>query len=412
MANQGDSGDKTEKATPKRLRDARKRGDVPKSKDVTNTLGLAFTLALFALVFGYGITRLASLLTHAISITDQPFEIALKGLATDAFEVLLALSAIVLLPIAAFGMLVEFLQSGPIFALDKVKPKLENLSPVSGVQRMFSMDNFVEVLKSIGKTAILFVILWFVVSFAFSELAWLPASESGVLVDAVRVLLIRLFGWTLGIFLLIMALDAAYQQHSFAKKMRMSIRDIRQEGKDSEGDPMVKGQRRQMHKEFAEESASDAARSATVLVVNPTHVAVAILYDKDTQPVPIVTAKAQDAVALAMRDAAAERHVPVVRNERLARTLLADVDEGDIIPRGMFDVVAEVILWATRTRALIDHHSDAALAMTTAEPPGPAPGEDLTDYPEDLDLAALNETIWSVEPVTPETPRPETPVTP
>lgn len=388
MANPGDSGDKTEKATPKRLRDARKQGDVAKSQDVTNTLGLAFTLALLTLALGYCVEQIAQLMTDAITLEATPFEVNVKTLGRKATSVFLTVSAIVLLPIAAFGMLVEFLQAGPVFALEKIKPKLDNLNPASGVKRMFSMDNFIEVLKSIGKTAILFLIVWFVVALTFEELAWLPANEAGAIVDALRALLLRLLGWTLGIFFLIMALDAAYQRFSFAKKMRMSVRDIRQENKDSEGDPTMKGQRRQMHKEFADESASEAARSATVLVVNPTHVAVAILYDKEDQPVPIVSAKAQEAAAQSMRDAAAEAQVPVLRNERLARTLLADVDEGDVIPRGLFDVVAEVILWATRTSDWIQHVSAQGDDNNNDNlvPPGPAPGEDLTSYPDGMTM--------------------------
>jgi len=381
MANQESSGDKTENATPKRLRDARKRGDVAKSRDVTNTLSLAFTLVLFALAMGAGFERLAGLTIDAMASPGQRFDVAMAELGGAAVAAFLILSAIVLLPIAAFGLLVEFLQTGPIFALDKVKPNLENVDPVGGIKRMFSLDNFVEVLKSIGKTAILFTVLWLIVSRVIDELAWLPANGPGALVDATTALLLRLLGWTLGIFLVIMALDGAYQQHSYAKKMRMSVRDIRQESKDSEGDPMVKGQRRQMHKEFAEESASDAARSATVLVVNPTHVAVAIRYERDAQPVPIVTAMAQDEAARSMRDAAHERHVPVLRNERLARTLLADVEEGDAVPRALFDVVAEVILWAMRTSEAIARDRGVVAPWTAVEPPGEPPGEDLTEYP-------------------------------
>ena len=383
MADQEPSGDKTENATPKRLRDARKRGDVAKSRDLTNTLGLAFMMALFALAMVAGTERVAGLTLAAMEAPGQRFDVAVAELGGEAIATFLTLSAILLLPIAAFGMLVEFLQTGPILALEKVNPNLENVSPVSGIKRMFSLDNLVEVLKSIAKTAILFTVLWLIVSNAIDELAWLPANGPGALVDATGALLLRIFGWTLGIFLLIMALDTAYQQHSYARKMRMSIRDIRQESKDSEGDPMVKGQRRQMHKEFAEESASDAARSATVLVVNPTHVAVAILYERDTRPVPIVTAMGRDGAAQAMRDAAGERHVPVLRNERLARTLLADVEEGDAVPRALFDVVAEVILWATRTRETIARDRGEVPLWTDVEPPGEPPGEDLTDYPRE-----------------------------
>jgi len=380
MANNQDSGEKTEKATPRRLRDARKRGDVPKSKDVTSTLGLAFTLTLSWLVLTNGMERLASLTIDAMSVNVLPFDQMLTTVGTDAVQVFLTLSAVFLIPVAVFGMLIEFLQAGPIFAMDKVKPKLSKLDPAEGVKRMFSMDNFVEVLKSLGKTAILGITAYLVVTAMVSELALLPAASPAHVVMAVKTLTIHLLGWTLGIFLGLMALDAAYQQHSYAKKMKMSLRDIRQEHKENEGDPMMKGQRKQMHKEWAQKGATQAASSATVLVVNPTHVAIAILCDKEDAIVPLVTAKGEDDTARAMRSAANEAQVPVLRNELLARTLLADVEEGDCIPRGLFDVVAEVILWATRTsEKLAQQRGDIPAYISTAVVPN-APGEDLTTY--------------------------------
>ena len=383
MAQQQDSGNKTEKATPKSLRDARKRGEIPKSKEITSTLGLAFTMVLFWLAFADSAERLAGLLIDVITLHDNPFDETLMTLGGSALKTLLILSGLVLLPVAGFGMLVEYLQTGPIFAMEKVKPKMSNLDPVQGVKRMFSMDNFVEVIKSIVKTALLFLIGYLVIRSLLHQIVLLPDSEPGTLVSAVFALAIRLFGWTLGLFLLVTALDLSYQHYSFAKRMRMSMRDIRQEHKDSEGDPQMKGQRTQLHKEWAQEGATQAAGDATVLLVNPTHVAIAITYDKETTPIPMVTAKGEYDTARAMRDAANEAHVPVLRNELLARTLLADVDEGDFVPRELFDVVAGVILWATQTRALISQQQHGPLHSDTP-PPGDPPGEDLTSYPDDM----------------------------
>lgn len=377
MANDQNSGDKTEPATAKRLRDARKRGDVPKSKDLTGTLGLAFSLVLIVFAMAQGVERLAALFDVALRITDQPFRVQLLETSDAAISTFLLLSALILLPIAAFGMLVEFLQTGPILALEKIQPKLENLDPAAGVKKMFSMDNFVELLKSIGKTVILLTIAWLVIDSAMIDLVSLPANQPMAIVAAVQSLGFNLLGWTLGVFLIIMAMDVSYQQYSYAKKMRMSIRDIKQEHKDNEGDPMMKGQRRQLQQEWAQESGTQAARSASVLVVNPTHIAIAILYDKEDNPVPTVTAKGQDEHARSMRDAANEANVPVLRNQALARQLLADVDEGDVVPRELFDIVAEVISWARGTREHIEHRR--------AAPAVPAAGEDLTRYPPGLD---------------------------
>lgn len=393
MAGDDDSGDKTEPGTPKRLRDARKKGDVAKSKDLSGTLGLAFTMVLITFALGQGIERLADLTIDSVSILDMPFSVVYKQLTSSAVVTFVLLSATVLLPVALFGLLLEFLQAGPIFALEKIQPKLENLNPVSGIKKMFSTDNFVELIKTLGKTALLAVIAWLVIRGAIGELMHLPASHPMLIIDAVKMMAIRLFGWTLAVFLIIMALDFAYQQHAYAKKMRMSVRDIKKEHKDNEGDPMLKGQRRQLQQDWSQESSNQAARSASVMVVNPTHIAIAINYDKDTMPVPTVTAKGQDEVARSMRDAANDAFVPVLRNQALARRLLADVDEGDVVPRELFDVVAEIILWARQTSEKLDPKSRwRNSAATSPDKELKSPGEDLSAYPPSVDLFSHDST--------------------
>jgi flagellar biosynthesis protein FlhB len=194
-------------------------------------------------------------------------------------------------------------------------------------------------------------------------------------------LTIKLMAWSVGLCALVAILDAAWQRHSFTKKMRMSMRDIRQESKENEGDPHVKQQRRQVQQEWTQRNSEQAARKANVLVVNPTHVAIAIDYDRELDPVPSVSAKGQDHEALAMREAAEEAGVPVVRNVPLARDLLARAEVGEIVPSDLFDIIAEVILWAEEARGhaeAIRNQDLAALARQRVQ----APGEDLTRYPE------------------------------
>ena len=157
--------------------------------------------------------------------------------------------------------------------------------------------------------------------------------------------------WTFAVFVLVAVLDLAWQKHSFTKKMRMSMRDIRQEHKENEGDPMLKGNRRQLHEEWASQNAVGAARGANVLVVNPTHIAIAIDYDQDSAPVPVVAAKGEGPLAQAMREAAEEAGVPIVRHVAVARKLYEDAAVEDIVPRDMFEAIAQIILWAKKVRA-------------------------------------------------------------
>ncbi len=179
--------------------------------------------------------------------------------------------------------------------------------------------------------------------------------------------------WSVTIFTLLALLDVVYQRWSFTKKMRMSLRDIRQEMKEAEGDPHVKQHRRQAHQEWSERNAQQAARQASVLVVNPTHVAVAIEYDRETCSVPTVSMMGEDHVARAMREAAEEAGVPAVRNVPLARDLLARAEVGGLVPADLFDIVAEVILWAREVRDARARGEAGGVRM-------PAPGEDMTRY--------------------------------
>jgi flagellar biosynthesis protein FlhB len=327
----------------------------------------------------YIFNRFSALLTQTLSLIGETdnFFYALGHIGYETFVTLLQITLILIVPAALLGLLVEFLQAGPVMTMEKVKPKMEHLNPASGLKRMFSLDNLVEVFKSIVKTALLFVIAWLILKSFLPDLAKLPESAMPYIGKTLWHIVLLLFIWTVGIFSLVAILDAGYQRFTYIKKLRMSMRDIKQEHKENEGDPLIKQQRRQAHQEWSQHSAMDAARSANVIVVNPIHLAIALDYDREKTPVPTVSAKGEDYLARAMREASEEAHVPILRNEDLAHKLYADVQEGDIIPSDLFDVVAEVILWSKQVREQINGKSNDDTS-DMYEPPG----EDLTCYPE------------------------------
>ncbi|HET9646388.1 MAG TPA: type III secretion system export apparatus subunit SctU [Burkholderiaceae bacterium] len=389
MADKNDGGDKTEKPTAKKLRDARKKGDVPKSKDLTSAAGLIVWLGLAAGGSGYAATRIAGLFESLFTTLGKGWEVsgyagAVRALGWQSVELGAMLVAMLALPAAAIGLLVEFLQAGPVLTFEKLKPQLDKMNPVEGVKRMFSMDNLIELVKATLKTALLFLIGWMVIKAALPDMVALARSATrpaGAVSGLIWHLTVQILAVTLAIFAFVALLDVVYQRYSFTKKMRMSIRDIKQEMKDSEGDPYIKMQRRRTQREMAQQSATQATRTANVLVVNPTHVAIAIDYDRETTPVPTVIAKGEDELALAMREAAAEAGVPVVRNIPLARDLLARAEEGDLVPSDLFEVIAEVILWAREVREVLDaQRRGEASAGAPAKSRIAAPGEDLTQY--------------------------------
>lgn len=384
-----DTGDKTEKPTPKRLDDARKKGDVVKSREITSTVGLVLWLGIGTLVLTFSTIRVAALFDSLLATIGHGwmhtgFAGPARSLGAQATELALMLTAMLLIPAAAVDLLSDFLQAGPVLAFDKVKPSLEHLNPVQGVKRMFSMDNLIEVLKAVIKASLLFLLGWLLVRSALPDLVSLARSPN-LSVQAVGALTwsltFKLMTWTIALCTLVAILDAAWQRHSFIKKMRMSMRDIKQEAKEGEGDPHVKQQRRQVQHEWSQRNSEQAARNASVLVVNPTHVAIALDYDQQDNPVPSIAAKGEDHVALAMREAAEEAGVPIVRNIPLARDLLARGEVGEIVPSDLFDIIAEVILWANEAREHVEAVRKQDLAALSRRRIN-APGEDLTRYQE------------------------------
>jgi len=376
------SGDKTEKATPHRLKEARKKGDIAKGRDLTSTLTLAFSLGLIYLVWQYCTGRVVVLSESIFVAISHNSHNSLQIIGDQAITTFLVITAILVLPALAIGLIVEFLQTGAVFAAEKIKPKMSHLNFVEGFKRMFSMDNFVDLLKNIIKALVLGSVIYFLIRSALGELVLLPGADIYNVGLALSSLTIKLLAWVMAFFLFLTILDTVYRHHSFAKKMRMSMRDIKKEHKDNEGDPMVKGQRRQIHKEWNEQSATSASEMANALIVNPTHVAIAIHYNEEEQPVPLVAAKGQEHVAQAMRDAANDNNVPVVRNEHLARTLLANVEEGDPVPEGLFDIIAEVIFWAKQVSQNISDARQNEALSTNPDDMAKPPGEDLTQYPQ------------------------------
>ena len=382
MAGSNDSGEKTEKATPKKLRDARQKGDIPKSKDLTGTIGLILSAIVIWFAAVYTVPKFAELMETALQVPGGDFPIIAGQLGKQALNLFLLCSLLILIPVAVLSLFIEFIQVGPLLAADKVKPDLSKLNPVSGLKRMFSTDNLFELIKSIVKTSAILLFCWLAISAVLQDLVFLPSAEPGNIVGALLELTLYIVGASLLFLLLFTAIDVSYQHYAFAKKMKMSLSEIKQEYKNTEGDPLIKSHRRQTAQEWAQEGASQAAGDASALVVNPTHVAVAIRFNREIDNVPVVTAVGEDEIAQAMRLAAKQNHVPVVRNIELARTLLATATEGEMVPRDLFDVVAQIILWAQSVSERIQHEKTHKLVPWDGELAA-SPGEDLTAYPAD-----------------------------
>lgn len=346
----GEGGEKTEKPTPKRLKDARRKGDVAKSKDLTDT-AILFAACCGLALFGAPATGLMAALTdQSLQIGSQAFDARLGEMLARAGTVLvLLLAAGVALPFLV-GIMSELVQTGLLFSPAKLSLKLSNLNPIEGAKRLFSFKNLLETLKSILKSVAVFLILYNVIhkhaySLASRDIEY--RHHAAILYAIV----IESLSLTVGMFCIVSAADYIYQRFSFQKKLRMSIKDIRDETKNSEGDPLIKSSRRQMHQEISHSQARAASRSATVLIANPVHYAVALEYDPARHPAPVMTARGAGKLALVMREEAAAANVPVLVKPPLARALFHQADIAEVIPDRFFLAIAEVIAWANRIRA-------------------------------------------------------------
>ena len=350
MADKDQGGDKTEKPTPKKIRDARKEGNVAKSKDLTSTVLVMGWVAGAWLLMGFMGARISELFDRSLGAIGSPFLETLPQLGWLALQTLLWMVLPLMLLAVMLGVLIEFLQAGPIATMKKMAPKLDKMNPVEGIKKMFSMDNMIELVKSTIKCAAMLGIGYVVLKGMVERLMMLPHGNPSAMAGAVWHGIKWIMLWTVVVFFFVAALDVWYQKFSYTKKLRMSRRDIKREVKDNEGDPYVKQRRKQLHQEWAQQNMLGSVRKSSVVVTNPTHIAVALQYEEGETELPVVVAKGEGAMAEAIKQAAEEAGVPILQNVPLARGLNEKVELDDYIGDEFFDAVAEVLFWAEGVR--------------------------------------------------------------
>ncbi len=341
-----DSGDKTEKPTSKRIRDSRKKGDVVKSKDLTTTLTLLGWILIIYLLGEYTWRELSQLFNSTFTVLHQSGEMRMAEVAQSAAKAMMAVSLPILCFVSALGMLVEFIQVGPVFATDKIKPDFTHMNPGKGLKKLISQDNWFELGKNVLKIILIGAITYVIAKNALPDLVKLPFAPIQNTGQAYYQLIVKIFSIIAIIFIFVSLGDAGYQNYSYIKRLMMSMRDIKQESKDDEGDPMIKAKRRQLHQEWSQRNTMEAVRQSSALVVNPTHIGVAIRYFPGEDEVPFIMAKGEDQLVPLMKAAAREAGVPIMRHVPLARRLNENTEIEDFVPMDAFEAVAAVLLWA------------------------------------------------------------------
>ncbi|WP_249419422.1 flagellar biosynthesis protein FlhB [Hydrogenophilus thiooxidans] len=346
MAEENDL-EKTEQPSARRIEQAREEGQIPQSRELASFLVLLAGVSVLMVTGGWMGERIARLVQTVWSFgTERAFEVTtlLALLPYVVKETLLALSPLfVFLLVAAVAGHVAV--GGFLFVPKLLAPKWSRLNPMLGIKRVFSLNGLVELAKAVAKTALVGVVAW-----------WTLTSETERVLALIRMPLehaaaqfIDALGWDtlwlVGAIALIAAADVPYQLWSYTKSLRMTKEELKQEYKETEGDPQLKGRIRAVQREMARRRMMAEVPKATVVVTNPTHFAVALRYDPQKMAAPVVVAKGRGAVALKIRELAEANAVPRVEAPALARSLYVHTEVGEAIPAGLYAAVAEVLAY-------------------------------------------------------------------
>jgi flagellar biosynthesis protein FlhB len=350
MAEEQDDSQKTEEPTQKRLEEARKKGDVAKSLDVPIWFLFLATAAIMAAA-----GPLAGMIADPlVRIMDHPhaFKLTDGGAQQLMGALLMSLAlplGIIFAVITVASLLGHVIQHRPLWTGEKMKPELSKLSPIKGLQRMFGMQGWMNLLKSFLKMAAITAAMIYAVwpeATAISESGRLD--PEGLLIMT-QVIAGRLLLAAIVVIGIIAAIDYLFQRFTFMKRMRMSRQDVRDEVKQQEGDPQIRARLRQIRLERSRKRMMQNVPKSTVVITNPTHYSVALRYDPEVDAAPVCMAKGVDEVALRIREKAKEHGIPIVENVPLARALFATVEIEETVPREHFEAVAKVIGFVMNT---------------------------------------------------------------
>ncbi len=342
--------EKTEQPTPKRLREAREKGDVPKSPEVASAL-VVLVVVVYFLLRGEDLFRIVTEMAAGVfAQMDRPFDEALSRAAGYVIEGSLSILAPLVILAVAASLLANLGQVGVLFAFKGALPKMENLSPGRWFKKTFSKKNALELVKNFLKVGVLSGAVWLVLKDRFRELFVIPERDLDAMWTVLTGACLDLALHAAVAFSVLAAVDYVFTRFRYTKEHMMTKDEVKREYKDMEGDPLIKSRRRQLHQEMANQDTLGRVRKAKVLVVNPTHVAVALDYDRDRTPLPVVLAKGEDHLARRMITVAREEGIPILRQASLARQLYEDGQEDASIPKNLLAPVAEVLRWVQSLR--------------------------------------------------------------
>lgn len=358
FAKDGEGGEKTEPATAKKLRDAREEGKVARSKELTAAFDLIVLFLVLKVFISFVAENLLNVFSYIYNLMPDFVEQNAKDVSGQAVGNLIATVLLQILlictPFFIFGFVVTLVitiyQVGWKVTTKPMMPKLDKFNPINGFKRMFSSESLFELLKSILKIGLIFYIAYSSIKDEADNLFILyeiPLQQAIGLIGTI----VLDAGLKISIAYLVIGIaDYVYQKYKFSEDMKMTKQEVKDEFKNTEGNPEIKGRQRQKMREVSQRRMMQDVPKADVVITNPTHYAVAIKYDAETAKAPIVLAKGEDYLAQKIKEAAKEHQVEIVENKPLARMLYANVDIGQEIPPELYQAVAEVLAMVYNTR--------------------------------------------------------------
>jgi flagellar biosynthetic protein FlhB len=360
-------GDKTEEPTPHRLREAREKGQVAKSKEVTTAVLLLLTYFLFRYLGPFMWRNLAEMAVTIFQLIPEAknFNLPFVGY---LFLIGLRAMAFVLLPIFGItfiaALAAEALQTGFVVALDPISPKLERVNPLEGLKRMFSMQGLVELVKSILKIVIVFYIAWYAAKDDLPFIMVLVESHPWQAVVLGGDIAYRI-AMRVGLFYIAIALlDYFYKRWEYMRNLKMTRQEVKEEYKRLEGDPMVKQRMRDLQRQVAQQRMMSSVPQADVVVTNPTHLAVALKYEQAKMKAPVVLAKGERKIAEEIRRIAEAHEISIVQNETLARSIYRSTRVNQEVPSDLYQAIAEVLAYVYKIKRERKERKKASIALS------------------------------------------------
>lgn len=353
---QADDSQKTEDPTPKRLEDARKKGQVALSREINNWIMLlAATIIIGAAspsVLGKMKAHMQAYLEHADALPGAPGGIGV--VLGETFWSVLGILTLPLLILIFAAFIGPFIQVGPLFAPESIKPDISKISPLKGFKRLFSLRSLMEFAKGVLKITVIGVVGVVLLYPFYGRVEHLVGLPIPLVMDELLALVIRLMAGVLVALIVIAVIDIVFQRTEHQKKMRMTKQELKDEYKQTEGDPHVRARLRQLRAERARQRMIQAVPEADVVITNPTHFSIALKYDPEEMEAPVCVAKGIDDVAMRIREVAKEHDITLYENPPLARVLYDTVEIDEIVPAEHYKAVAEVISYVFKLKGKLN----------------------------------------------------------